>query len=76
MEQGYTLVKITWKRLGKMVQGVDFREMRKVIEHIPKQRDRVLIKTLYLTAARVSELLTKVELMTWNMASPKPMTSI
>lgn len=43
-----------------MVKVVDFRRMREVIEHIPKKRDRVLIKTLYLTAARVSEIVTKV----------------
>lgn len=42
-----------------MVQSVDFRRMREVIAHIPKQRDRVLIKTLYLTALRVSEIVTK-----------------
>jgi len=44
-----------------MVEVPDFRRMREVIEHIPHKRDRVLIKTLYLTAARVSEVTTKVE---------------
>lgn len=43
-----------------MVKVVDFRKAREVIEHISKKRDRVLIKTLYLTAARVSEIVTKV----------------
>ena len=43
-----------------MVQAVEFRKMREMIEHIPNRRDRVLIKTLYLTAARVSEIVTKV----------------
>jgi len=42
----YTSVKNTWKRLGKMVKVAEFRRMREVIEHIPKKRDRVLIKTL------------------------------
>jgi integrase len=50
----------TVEELGKMVQSVDFTKMRAVIEHIPNKRDRVLIKTLYLTAARVSEIVTKV----------------
>ena len=43
-----------------MVKVADFRRMREVIEHITKKRDRILIKTLYLTAARVSEIVTKV----------------
>ena len=36
----YTLVKKTMERPGKMVQSVDFRQMREVIEHIPNRRDR------------------------------------
>ena len=43
-----------------MVKVVEFRRMREVIEHIPKQRDRVLIKLLYLGAFRCSEILTHV----------------
>jgi site-specific recombinase XerD len=43
-----------------MVQVPEFKKMREHIEHIPKRRDRVLIILLYLTAARVSEIVTKV----------------
>ena len=43
-----------------MVQVPEFKKMREHMEHIPKRRDRVLIKTLYLTAARASEIVTKV----------------
>jgi integrase len=38
----------------------DFKLMREYFDHIPKRRDRVLIKTLYLGALRVSELVTHV----------------
>jgi len=38
----------------------DFKRTREYIEHIPKTRDRVLIKTLYLGALRVSEIVTRV----------------
>ena len=43
-----------------MVKTVEFRKLREHIEHIPKKRDMVLIKTLYLTATRVSEIITNI----------------
>ncbi|MHC3129846.1 MAG: site-specific integrase [Candidatus Bathyarchaeota archaeon] len=43
-----------------MIKVPDFKRMREYIEHIPKKRDRVLIKTMYLGAFRVSEITTKV----------------
>lgn len=43
-----------------MTQVPDFRRFREVVDHISKERDRVLIETLYLTASRVSEIVTKV----------------
>jgi len=38
----------------------DFRRLREYIDSIPSKRDSVLIKLLYLTAGRVSEVTTKV----------------
>lgn len=43
-----------------MPQVPEFKRMREHIDHIYKKRDRVLIKTLYLTALRVSEIVTEV----------------
>ena len=43
-----------------MIKVPDFKRMREHIDHIPKTRDRVLIKTIYLGAFRVSEITTKV----------------
>jgi len=43
-----------------MTQVPEFKRFRKVVDHISKKRDKVLIETLYLTASRVSEIVTKV----------------
>jgi len=43
-----------------MVEGIpEFRKFREVVDSIRARRNRTLIKTLYLTAARVSEIVTK-----------------
>ncbi len=42
-----------------MVKVPDMKRMREHIDYIGRRRDRVLIKTLYLTAARASELATR-----------------
>ena len=43
-----------------MVEGIpEFRKFREVVDHILPLRNQTLIKTLYLTAARVSEIVTK-----------------
>jgi len=39
---------------------LDFHELRSHVDHIPSRRDKVLLETLYLTASRVSEIITKV----------------
>ena len=43
-----------------MSEVPDFKRIREHIDHIRKKRDRVLIKTMYLGALRVSEISTKV----------------
>lgn len=43
-----------------MTQVPEFKRLREVVDHISKKRDKVLIETLYLTASRVSEIVTKV----------------
>lgn len=42
-----------------MVGVVDFSRFRRAVDHVSSVRDRVLIKLLYLTAARPSEICTR-----------------
>ena len=42
-----------------MVEVIDFRRFREVVNHVSSMRDRNLIKLLYLTAARPSEVCTR-----------------
>jgi len=61
---GYAVKKLLWsfqakRKPRKLVKVPDMKRMREHIDHIRRRRDRVLIKTLYLTAARASELATR-----------------
>lgn len=43
-----------------MMEAVDFRKFRRTVDHVLAVRDRTLIKLLYLTAARPSEICTRI----------------
>jgi hypothetical protein len=55
-----------------MIDTPAVRDFREYVENIPSQRDRILIKLLYLTAAKVSEVTRKTTPYDLEKQSSKP----